>query len=76
MDTYSLCLAWNWEYDQGFANLLEQACISRGLSLLQVTETKLESTLWQLQTGELRFGTLLDRASDSTHASSHWSIGR
>jgi hypothetical protein len=36
MTHFDLCLAWNWEYDQGFANLLEQACTARGLSLLQV----------------------------------------
>jgi glutathione synthase/RimK-type ligase-like ATP-grasp enzyme len=65
MTAFDLCLAWNWEYDLGFARLLEAACVKRGLSLLQVTDKNLESTLQQLQSGELRFAALLDRASDS-----------
>ncbi len=65
MTHFALCFAWNWEYDQDFASLLEKSCTSRGLSLLQVTEANLEAALSQLQAGELAFATLLDRASDS-----------
>lgn len=65
MPTSTLCLAWNWEYDHGFARLLEAACAERGLSLLQVTPDNLESTLAGLSSGEISFHAILDRASDS-----------
>ena len=65
MTHFDLCLAWNWEYDQDFANLLEKSCAVRRLSLLQVTEANLEETLTRLQAGEIGFRALLDRASDS-----------
>jgi hypothetical protein len=39
--SYDLCLAWNWEYDADFAGLLEEACSTRGLTLLQATPDSL-----------------------------------
>jgi hypothetical protein len=65
MSRHALCLAWNWEYDAGFVRLLEAACTRRGLSLLQATPENLDSVLAGLAKGEITFGTLLDRASDS-----------
>ena len=41
MDSYDLCLAWNWEYDHDFVVLLEAACRSRDVSLLQITPDNL-----------------------------------
>jgi hypothetical protein len=40
---YDLCFAWNWEYDSDFAQLFENACRNKGLSLLQITPDNLES---------------------------------
>jgi hypothetical protein len=65
MSRHALCLAWNWEYDAGFVRLLEAACKTRGLSVLQVTPDNLDSVLAGLATGEINFAALLDRASDS-----------
>ena len=65
MPRHALCLAWNWEYDAGFARLLEAACARRGLSLLQVTPENLDCVLAGLANDEITFGALLDRASDS-----------
>jgi hypothetical protein len=42
MTVYDLCLAWNWEYDAGFARLLGEACCRRGLRLLEVTPETVE----------------------------------
>jgi len=65
MARFDLCLAWNWEYDAGFARLLDEACACRGLALLQVTPASLDERLSALGRGELTFRALLDRASDS-----------
>ena len=62
---YDLCFAWNWEYDSDFAQLFENACRNKGLSLLQITPDNLESMVQALTSGQLRFQAFLDRASDS-----------
>jgi hypothetical protein len=62
---YDLCLAWNWEYDAGFVVLLEEACSSRGLKLLQVTPDSLPVVLEALPSGKTSFSSFLDRASES-----------
>jgi len=63
--TVNFCLAWNWEYDTGFARLLEAACTRHGMTLLQVTPHTLDAALAALENGELSFRAILDRASDS-----------
>jgi hypothetical protein len=65
MSSYDICLAWNWEYDAGFASLLDEACACRGLTLLQVTPGNLDPVIAALTSGGLHFWSLLDRASDS-----------
>jgi hypothetical protein len=65
MTTYDLCLAWNWEYDADFVALVEEACRSRGLSVLQVTPDGLASLLQLLADDQAAFRVLLDRASDT-----------
>lgn len=62
---YDLCFAWNWEYDTDFAQLFENACRNKGLSLLQITPDNLESMVQALTSDQLRFQAFLDRASDS-----------
>ncbi len=65
MSRYDLCLAWNWEYDVDFVQLIEAACAARGLSLLQVTPQSLDQVLVGLESGEIAFRALFDRASES-----------
>ena len=65
MQRHDLCLAWNWEYDAGFVRLLENACASRGLNLLQVTPANVGEVIASVASGKIRFRVLLDRASDS-----------
>jgi hypothetical protein len=65
MSRYDLCLAWNWEYDADFVQLIEAACTTRGVSLLQVTPQSLSQVLAGLENGEIAFGTFFDRATES-----------
>jgi hypothetical protein len=60
-----LCIAWNWEYDSGFVDILQATFDSRNLSLLQVTQQNLEPVLLDLVNDQLNFGGFIDRASDS-----------
>lgn len=60
-----LCLAWNWEYDADFVGLMEAACSSRGLSLLQATRETLPGILEAIDTGDISFRAILDRASEA-----------
>lgn len=65
---YDLCLASNWEYDDGFIRLLDSACCARGRNLLTVTPSNLADILPLLSSGEVGFSALLDRASESDPA--------
>jgi hypothetical protein len=65
MKTYDLCLTWNWEYDADFATLLNLACQSHGLSLLQITPENLLLRMESINNSEIGFQTFFDRASDA-----------
>ena len=65
MILYTMGIAWNWEYDADFVNLLESALTSRGLSLLQITPDNFEDMMCSLSRNELAFRVFFDRASDS-----------
>ena len=65
MDFYDLCLASNWEYDDGFIEILDGTCRARGRRLLTVTPSTLAETLSRLSSGEAGFHALLDRASEA-----------
>jgi hypothetical protein len=64
MMSYDLCLAWNWEYDADFVALLDKACGSQGLSLLQITPDNLGDLLHSLANHQIDFRFFFDRASD------------
>lgn len=65
MNNYDLCLAWNWEYDAPFVKLLDLACQSRGLSLLQISPENLLSVIPSILNQEITFQVFFDRASDA-----------
>jgi len=65
MTRTDLCLAWNWEYDEGFIAILEAACSAKGVSLWQVTPGNIEAALEMLSAGETTFSSFLDRASEA-----------
>lgn len=65
MSGYDLCLTWNWEHDADFAGLLDRACQTRGLSLLQITPENLAEMMQSLVNKEITLDTFFDRASDA-----------
>jgi hypothetical protein len=65
METYDLCLTWNWEYDADFVKLLNLACQSHGLSLLQITPENLLHSMQSITNKEIVFQIFFDRASDA-----------
>lgn len=65
MDSYDLCLARNWEYDADFVELLDEACRSRGLSVLQINPDNLVHLMQSLVDSQITFQTFFDRASDT-----------
>jgi len=65
MTSYDLCLAWNWEYDADFVMLLDMACRSNGLSLLQINPDNLVDLLQSLVNHQITFCAFLDRASET-----------
>jgi hypothetical protein len=65
MINYDLCLTWNWEYDADFVKLLNLACQSHGLSLLQITPENLLDMMQSITNKEIVFQIFFDRASDT-----------
>ena len=65
METYDLCLTWNWEYDADFVELLNLACQSNGLSLVQITPENLLHRMQSIANKEIVFQIFFDRASDT-----------
>jgi len=65
MTSYDLCIAWNWEYDADFIMLLDMACRSHGLSLLQITPDNLADMLQFLVNNQIAFRAFFDRASEA-----------
>jgi len=65
MNNHDLCLTWNWEYDAPFVKLLDLACQSRGLSLLQITPDNLLCLMPSIVNQEITFQVFFDRASDA-----------
>jgi hypothetical protein len=65
MSGYDLCLVWNWEYDADFVSLLDNACRSHGISLMQITPENLMQHLRALIDNRLSFRAFFDRASDT-----------
>ncbi len=65
MSGYDLCLVWNWEYDADFVSLLDSACGSHGISLMQITPENLMQHLRALIDNRLSFRAFFDRASDT-----------
>jgi hypothetical protein len=65
---YDLCIAWNWEHDADFVQVLDRTCAGRGLTLLSVSLQNLHEILPRLAGGEIGFRVLLDRASEADPA--------
>jgi hypothetical protein len=64
MDCFDLGLAWNWEHDADFVQLLLASCQQCGISMLQITPDNLEAVLSRLERDHLTLNSFLDRASE------------
>jgi hypothetical protein len=67
MDYFDLGLAWNWEYDADFVQILEAMCREHDLSLLQITPGNLQPVLELLRNDGVAFTSFFDRASEDDH---------
>ncbi len=61
---YDLGVAWVSKADASFVDLLDSACRSRSLFLLQITPVNLEEVLKNLRSEAVLFRAFLDRSSD------------
>lgn len=61
---FDLAIAWNWEYDLEFINLIEQIAQKRGISTYLIHHRNVEEAVAQLHKGKISFRVVLDRASD------------
>lgn len=64
METFSLGIAWNWEYDEDFVAGIEHACSKQAMSTYRIVLHNLHDTIRRLQAGEIIFSAFLDRAAD------------
>jgi len=58
-------LAWNWEYDHDFVQLLDRACFQAGLRVFLIGPHNLATTRAETAAGQRSFRWFLDRASDT-----------
>ena len=66
MRRYHLAIALDWEYDQDFVKLLEQAAQKRGLSTYVTWPKNLDETIYYLKHDKISFRFYYDRASDTS----------
>jgi hypothetical protein len=65
---YDFAVAWNWEYDFEFIQLVKEVFRLNNLSVLEIRTENVEEILSMLKNGKLRFRHFLDRASDEDDA--------
>ncbi|MGA1841875.1 MAG: hypothetical protein ACMUIU_14740 [bacterium] len=57
-------IAWKWEYDNDFVNILDRVCQQYNIQSYIIHKDNLEETKDKLHSGDIRFNSFLDRASD------------
>jgi hypothetical protein len=65
-DYYDLAIAWDWEYDRDFIDVLQGQIHAHRLKFYSISHHNIDETLKRLQRATLRLGAFLDRASDSS----------
>ena len=68
MENFDLAIAYTWEYDYDFINLLESVLQSNGLKTYVITSGNLSETYEKIRRKEICFAALFDRASDEDPA--------
>lgn len=64
VEIVDLAVAWNWDCDQPFVEMIREACVRRGLSMMDITPEDLPGILERARRGEWACRAFLDRASD------------
>jgi len=64
LKTYDFAVAWNWEYDREFIQLIQKVFCLNNLSVLEIRAENVEEIFNLLKKGKLQFRYFLDRASD------------
>jgi hypothetical protein len=68
MKSYSLAVAWNWEFDDDYVGLIEKECGLRNISLLNITPSYLGEICSEIMGGTITALSFYDRASDDDEA--------
>lgn len=66
--TYDLGIAWNWEFDREFVELIITMARSRGITSCEIIRTNVDWMLGQWRDHQTGFQVMLDRASDEEEA--------
>src|SRR5512140_2616392 len=61
---YHLAVAWDWEYDTPFIDMLKTSIHRRDLTFFSISHHNTHETTRRLKSGQLTFGAFLDRAAD------------
>jgi len=64
-ERFHLAVAWDWELDRDFIQYLEREAHSQGKTFYSLSHHNIDETLTRLESGEIQFGSFLDRASDA-----------
>lgn len=62
---FHLAVAWDWEFDRDFVEILEQQVHAQKLLLYSISHHNAQETARRIQKESLSFGAFLDRASES-----------
>ncbi|RJQ59149.1 MAG: hypothetical protein C4517_13310 [Stygiobacter sp.] len=68
MQQFDLAIAYTWEYDEEFIELIEKIFQSEGYTTFLIKPTNYEEVIHLLETRKLHFSAYLDRASDEDPA--------
>lgn len=64
VEIVDLTVAWNWDCDRPFVEMIREACRRRGLSMMDITSEDLPWVLERARRGEWACRVFFDRASD------------
>ncbi len=62
--SYNFAIAWKWEYDREFVNLIRSKADECRISVLEIKKENINEVIFKIENGEISFDFFLDRASD------------
>ena len=68
MEHFDLAIAYTWEYDEEFVNLIENIFQEEGYTTFLIKKSNFEEVISLLESRKIHFSALLDRASDEDPA--------